>query len=134
MCRAAYYHLKNIRSLKPFLSQEALVAVVHAFVTSRIDYCNSLLYGISKYNINRLQRIQNSVARIVASVSKYVTPIFRKLHWLPVEQRIQFKMLLTTYKAINGEAPAYLCDILSFRRQPLSDHPVSYYYMYLYLD
>jgi len=79
VCRAAYYHLKNIRSLKPFLSQEALVTVVHAFVTSRIDYCNSLLYGISKYNINRLQRIQNSAAHIVVSASKYdhITPILQ---------------------------------------------------------
>ena len=118
VCRAAYYHLKNIRSLKPFLSQEALVTVVHAFVTSRIDYCNSLLYGISKYNINRLQRIQNSAARIVASVSKYdhVTPILQKLHWLPVDQRIQFKDLLTTYKAVNGEASEYMCELVSLRR------------------
>ena len=66
VCRAAYYHLKNIRKLKPFLSQEALVTVIHAFITSRVDYCNSLLYGVSKYNLNRLQRIQNSAAPIVA--------------------------------------------------------------------
>jgi len=56
----AYYHLKNIHCLKAFLTQEALATVVHAFVTSSIDYCNSLLYGISDYNINRLQLIQNS--------------------------------------------------------------------------
>ena len=57
VCRAAYYHRKNIRSLKPFLSEDALITVVHAFVTSRIDYCNSLLYGIADYNINRFQLI-----------------------------------------------------------------------------
>ena len=55
VCRAAYYHLKNIHCLKSFLTQEALVIVIHAFITSRIDYCNSLLYGTSDYNINRLQ-------------------------------------------------------------------------------
>ena len=60
VCRAAYYHLKNSHCLKAFLTQETLVTVVHAFATSRIDYCNSLLYGISDYNINRLHRIQNS--------------------------------------------------------------------------
>jgi len=70
-CRAVYYHLKNIHCLKAFLTQEALVTVVHAFVTSRIDYCNSLLYGISDYNINRLQRIQNSAARLVTNTRKY---------------------------------------------------------------
>ena len=55
VCRAAYYHLKNIHRLKAFLTQEALLTVVHALLTSRIDYCNSLLYGISDYNINRHQ-------------------------------------------------------------------------------
>ena len=75
--RAAYYHLKNIHYLKTFLTQEPLVTVVHAFVTSCIDYCNSLLYGISDYNINRLQGIQNSAARIVTNTRKYdhLTPI-----------------------------------------------------------
>ena len=72
VCRAAYYHLKNIHYLKAFLTQESLVTVVHAFVTSRIDYCNSLLYGVSDYNINRLKRIQNSAARIVTNTRKYL--------------------------------------------------------------
>ena len=71
LCRAAYYHLKNICSLNPFLSQEALVTVVHAFITSRIDYCNSLLFGISKYGLNWLWKIQNSAAFIMVSDSKY---------------------------------------------------------------
>ena len=92
--RAAYYHLKNIHCLKAFLTQEALVTVIHAFVTSRIDYCNSLLYGISDYDINGLQRIQNSAARIVTNTRKchLITPILQTLHWLPVRQRIHFKI------------------------------------------
>ena len=57
-------------TLKALLVQEALVTVVHAFVTSRVDYCNFLLYGLSDYNINRLQRIQNSAARIVTNTRK----------------------------------------------------------------
>ena len=103
-CRAAYYHLKNIHCLKAFLTQESLVTVVHAFVTSRIDYYNSMLYGISDYNINRRQRIQNSAARIVTYTRKYdhITPILQNLHWLPVRQRIHFKILLITYKSINN--------------------------------
>jgi len=71
VCRAGYYHLKNIHCLKAFLPQESLVTVVHAFVTSRIDYSNSLLYGISDYKINRLQRNYNSTARIVTNTRKY---------------------------------------------------------------
>jgi len=71
--------LTNIHCLKAFLTQEALVTVVHAFVTSRIDYCNSLLYGISDYNIKRLQQIQNSAARTVTNIRKYdhITQFFK---------------------------------------------------------
>ena len=114
----------NIHCLK-----ESLVTVVHAFVTSRIDYCNSLLYGISDYNINPLQRIQNSAAGIVTNTRKYdhITPILQKLHWLPVRQRIHFKILLT-YKAINDMAPEYLCEQCPLESHPEnSDHPVRYY-------
>ena len=87
-------------------------------VTSRIDYCNALLYGISDYNIKRLQRIQNSAARIVTNTRKYdhITPILQKLHWLLVRQRIHFKILLITYKSINDMAPEYLCELVSIRK------------------
>jgi hypothetical protein len=80
--RADYYYPKNINFLKTFMRQETIKTVVHAFVTSRIDYCNSLLYGISDYNINRLQQIQNSAARIVTNTRKYdhITPILQKVH------------------------------------------------------
>jgi len=72
--------------LKAFLTQEALLTIVHAVVTFRIYYCNSLLYGISNYNINHLQRIKNSSARIVTNTRKYdhIAPILQKLYWLPV--------------------------------------------------
>jgi len=111
VCIAAYYHLKNIHSLKAFLTQESLLTVVHAFLTSRIDYCNFPLYGISDYNVNRLQRIQNSAARIVTN-----TAILQKLHWLPVRQSIHFNILLITYQSINDMAPEYLCELVSIRK------------------
>ena len=69
LCRAANYHLKNLHFLKTFLTQGTLITVVHAFVASRIDYCNSLLYGISDYNINLQQRIQNSRTRVLINLS-----------------------------------------------------------------
>ena len=116
-CRAAYFHLKNIRCLKPFLRRDALITVTHAFITSRIDYCNSLLLGISQYNIDRLQRIQNCAARIISNTRKYdhITPVLQKLHWLPVKQRIHFKILLITYKAIIKEAPEYICELIKIK-------------------
>jgi len=118
VCQAAHYNLKYIYCLKAFLTQESLVTVVHAFVTSRIDYCNSLLYGISDYNIDRLQRIQNSAARIVTNTRNYdhITPILQNLHWLPVRQCIHFTILLITYKSINDMAPEYLCELVSNRK------------------
>ena len=100
MNRAPYYHLKNIRSLKSFLLEEALVTVVPTFVTSRIAYCNSLLYGRAEHNIDRLQQIQNSAARMLTNTQIYshVKSVLQKLPWLPVKQNIHFKILVTTYK------------------------------------
>jgi len=128
--RAAYYHLKKIHYLKAFLTQEALVTIVHAFVTSCLDYCNSLLYGISDFNINRFQRIQNSVARIVTNILKYyhITPILQKVHWLPVRQRIHFKIVLITYTYINDMASEYLYELVSIRKSSRKlSHLVRYY-------
>jgi len=118
VCQAAYYHLKNIHCLKAFLTQEALVTEVRVFLTSHIDYCNSLLYGISDYNINRLQQFQNSAACIVINTLKYdhIAPILQKLHWLHVNQHIHFMILLITYKSINDMAPEYLCELVSIRK------------------
>ena len=108
----------NICTLKPFISQDALITLVHAFVTPRIDYSSSLVYGIADYNINRLQRIQNGAARLATNNGKHshVKIILRKLLWLPVNQRIHFKILITTYKCICGEAPKYLCDLLLIKK------------------
>ena len=83
-------------------------------MTSQIDYANSLLFGLPKYQTNKLQRVLNGAARLVYSLPKYshVTGLFKELHWLPVRERIQFKILLLTFKAIHGHAPDYLIPCL----------------------
>ena len=88
------------------------------FYYSKLDFCNSLLYGIQKYLVCRLQRVQNTAARIVTLTRKYdsITPITFKLHWLPVHSRIIFKLLLLVYKALNGKAPSYISSLLSRRK------------------
>ena len=87
--------------------------VIHAFITSKLDYCNSLFYGLPSSLLGRLQGIQNVAARILTGSKKFdhITPVLRSLHWLPVEQRIKFKMLLLVYKSINSMAPSYLQDL-----------------------
>ena len=89
--------------------------IINATITSRLDYCNSLLYGLKSQDLIRLQRCQNHAARILSMRRKFnhISPVMMELHWLPVEQRINFKILLLTYKALNGQAPAYLSDLIT---------------------
>ena len=114
-CKSAFYHLRNIYKIRRFLTPETTESIIHAFVTSRIDYCNSLLYGLPKCVLKKLQYVQNSAARLIYLSKKFdhVTPLLISLHWLPIEQRINFKILLITYKALNGKAPKYISDLLS---------------------
>ncbi|XP_051759449.1 uncharacterized protein LOC127517607 [Ctenopharyngodon idella] len=88
--------------------------LVHAFMTSRLDYCNALLGGCSARLINKLQLVQNAAARVLTRTRKYdhISPVLSTLHWLPVKHRIDFKILLITYKALNGLAPQYLSELL----------------------
>ena len=78
-----------------------------------------LLYGLPKFQLDKLQRIQNSAARLVSLSKKcvHITPIIQELHWLPVEQRIQYKLLLLTFKALTGQAPTYIRDLISIKEQ-----------------
>ena len=109
-CSAAFFHLHNIRQIRKFLSHEATETLIHAFVTSKVDYCNSLLYGLPAYQIAKLQRVQNAAACLIFKESRFchINPLLRQLHWLPVHYRIIFKILLIAFKAIRGLAPEYI--------------------------
>ena len=117
LCRSAYLAIRNISRIRKYLDRESTEILVHAFVSSKLDLMNSILYGLPKFQLNKLQRIQNSAARLVTLTKKYVhiTPIMRELHWLPVEQRIKYKILLLTFKSLNGLAPTYIMDLISIK-------------------
>uniref|UniRef100_A0A1A8GC70 Uncharacterized protein n=1 Tax=Nothobranchius korthausae TaxID=1143690 RepID=A0A1A8GC70_9TELE len=118
--RSCFYHLRRISKLKHILSVCLLKSVVHTFITSRLDYSNSCLYGISKAAQSRLQLVQNSAARFLAGVDRrqHITPILKSLHWLPVHLRINFKIMLLTYKSLNSQAPPYLCELVHYYNPP----------------
>ena len=84
ICKSCFYHIHNIRRISKFLSKECLQTLVHAFVTSRLDYCNSLLYGQPKYQIFKPQRVQNTAARLISNTRKYdrISSALSNLHWL----------------------------------------------------
>ena len=88
--------------------------MIHAFVTSRLDCCNSILYGLPMSELSKLQQLQNTVARLVTKAKKtdHITPVLRNLHRLSVRSRISYKILLLTYKALNGMAPIYISELL----------------------
>ena len=108
------FHLRNIGKARRVLTEDATKTVMQSLVMSRLDYCNALLIGIQQDLIAKLQRLQNSAARIVTRTRKYehITPVLIKLHWLPIKFRIQFKVLLLVYKALNGLAPKYIKELL----------------------
>ena len=107
--KGAFYHIRNISKIRKYISKSS----------SKLDFCNSLLFGAQKRDIVKLQSVQNVAARIIAGLKKrdHITETLRDLHWLPVEERIVFKINLITFKTLNGSGPRYLEDILKFYHQ-----------------
>ncbi len=113
--KTAFFHLRNIAKLWKMLTVSDAEKLVHAFMTSRLDYFNALLGGCPASSINKLQIVQNAAARVLTRSRNYdhISPILQSLHWLPIKFRISYKILLLTYKALNDLAPAYLTNLLS---------------------
>ena len=88
VCKSAYHGIYNLRHIRKYLDQDSTKTVVHACITSMLDNCNGLLYGLPDSQIGRLQRVQNTCARLICGCSKFsrITPLLRDLHWLPVRQ------------------------------------------------
>ena len=117
ICKSGFFHIRNISSIRRYLDKDSAHKAVHAFITSTLDYGNALLYGLPSTQIHRIQLVQNAAARVVARVRKFdrITHIRKELHWLPIEARIKFKILVLTWKALHGLAPRYLSELLRFK-------------------
>ena len=111
---SCFYQLRQIRTIRQSLSDNATRTLIHSFVVTRVDYCNSVLSGITAIQTERVQRILNAAARLVLRIPKFVpvSALIRdSLHWLPSAQRIKFKMLLLVANCINQRAPLYLQEL-----------------------
>ena len=108
--------MRNIAKMKQFLSEKQMQIIVQSLVLSTLDYCNSLYYGANNSVIKQLQVLQNRACRIIKGLKKResVEDHMKDLHWLRIPERIEFKILLITFKAIIGQAPKYLTDLLQF--------------------
>ena len=110
ICKSCNFCLYRLSSIRRYLTVEATRNAVQALITSRLDYCNSLLAAITSAQAKQLQKMQNKAARLVTRTPRlhHITPVLKQLHWLPLECRIQFKVIVMVFKCLHSEAPSYL--------------------------
>ena len=119
ICKSAFYHIRDLRRIRIHLNKATAISIANALVSSRLDYCNSLLLGCSEKHKTILQRVQNCLARVVTRSSRFSEskPLLKSLHWLPIKSRITFKLNLLTYKALSTGTPSYLSELLHFKHR-----------------
>ena len=119
LCKAASFHLYNIRRIRKYLIGDTTQSLVYAIVMGRTDYCNSLLLNTPAKHIAKIQRIQSRAARLVCQtlINKFdhITPALIRLDWLPVRCRIEYKILILNFKAIYDVAPSYICNLIKIK-------------------
>jgi hypothetical protein len=116
ICKISYYHIRQLRQVRSSLDTNSAIVLANSLVSSKLDYCNSLYYGLPAISLNRLQRVQNALARVVVpSVRRHhhISPTLRSLHWLPINQRIDFKIASLTFKTLQYRQPSYLLEHLT---------------------
>ena len=115
VCNSCFYHMRDLRRIRRHFDLDSAKLLATALVSSRLDYCNSLLYGIADIDLTRFQRVQNQLACLMTKSSPFTRsiPLLRSLHWLPVRFRILFKINLLTYKALREKQPVYLHSMLA---------------------
>ena len=115
ICSSCIYHIQDLRCIRRHLGLESAKLLVNALVSSRLDYCNSLLSGIAETDRTKLQRVFNCLARVVTKSPPFTrsVPLLRSLHWLCVKYRVHFKICLLTYRALHEEQPVCLRSLIA---------------------
>jgi len=118
VARLCYYHAEAIQNIRRLLTMELAQMFACSLIMSKIDYCNAVLHGTTSYSINKLQRAQNNTAWIVLQAPRrsHASPLLRRLHWLPIQQRIEYKVALLMFKVRNTSMPAYLHCLIQDRQ------------------
>ena len=120
ICKSCCYHIRDLRRIRRHIPLSTAKTISNALISSRLDYCNSLLNNIAKQDLSKLQRVQNCLARVVLRAPRFSPslPLLKQLHWLPVIYRIQFKLSTLTYRALAIHQPPYLASLLHFSNIP----------------
>ena len=116
VCRTSFFHIRQLRQIRSSLDKNSAIILANSIVHSKLDYCNSLLYGLPDGTTHRLQIVQNALARVVCKSSKFrsnTDSLLRSLHWLPIPERIKYKIAVLTFKTRLFSKPSYLFDLLS---------------------
>ena len=116
ICKSCFYHIRDLRRIRRHLPLSTAKTISNSLITSRLDYCNSLINNIAKQDLSKLQSIQNCLARVVLRAPRFSPslPLLKQLHWLPVNNRIKFKLSTLTYRALAIHQPPYLASLLHF--------------------
>src|SRR6218665_2727299 len=127
LSRSCFIHIRDLRRIRPMLNLKTASTIVTSIAHAKLDYCNSLFLNIDVTQINRLQAIQNALARAATKTPKHhhITPVLKKLHWLKIPQRIEYKVISLTYNTLQSSQPSYL---LEWTHTNCTDG--NYYYIY----
>ena len=128
LCKSCFYHIRDLRWIWrhiPLSTANSAKSISNALISSRLDYCNSLINNIAKQDLSKLQCLQNCLARVVLRAPRFSPslPLLKQPHWLPVNYRIKFKLSTLTYRILAIHQPPYLASLLHFLPSPdNSDH------------
>jgi hypothetical protein len=120
LSNSSLFHLKLIHTIRKFIDRESTITLLHAFVLSRLDFCNSIFTSLSASSSARLQRVQNAAAHLVYTLPSrsHVTYLLKRLHWLPIRFRIQYKIALFVHNFFLSHVPTYFSDAITHYHPP----------------